>query len=210
MIHDVLVALDSNVVDLIEDACVSPEHVDAMEAVEPPPRFRDMPPRQEAEVFACYWLLAMAPAWPSTLYTFSDALYKEVSRAPRAGSLLRTALDVLVREEQEPPYRCPDPRRCPGASDVRAESVKPADAIHIADAIGLSCDYFLTNDRQLRNRSVALEARWRLRVRRPSEFLAEAVRAGAPWTTRSPWPWESIERIRAGNPHRGTVDNELN
>lgn len=40
---------------------------------------------------------------------------------------------------------------------------------------------FLTNDRHIRNRSTDLEAHWQLSGRRPSEFLAEAVRAGAPW-----------------------------
>ena len=68
----VLVALDSNVVDLVEVACRSSARIDAMEAMEPPPHFEDLSPQQEVEVFACYWLLAMAPAWRSTLYTFSD------------------------------------------------------------------------------------------------------------------------------------------
>lgn len=31
------------------------------------------------------------------------------------------------------------------------------------------------------------------RSRRPFEFLAEAVRAGAPWPVRVPWPWEILE-----------------
>jgi hypothetical protein len=199
----VLVGLDSNVVDLIKEAWLLPEHVCAAEAMESPPRFSDMPPRQEAEVFACYWLLAMAPAWRSTVYTFSDSLYEEVSRAARARSLLRIALDVLVREEQEPEYRCPDPARRPATTDLTGLGVRASDAIHVADVISLKCDYFVTNDRQLRNRSVDLEPRWRLRVRRPSELLVEAVRAGAPWTTRAPWPWESIERIHAGLPGRG-------
>jgi hypothetical protein len=194
----VLVALDSNVVDLVEAALLSLDHVDAMEAMEPPPRFAQMPPDQEAEVFACYWLLAMAPSWRSTVYTFSDALYEELSRAPRAAPLLRIAFDVLVREEQEPEYRCPDPEKRPLDAEIMALGVKPADASHVADAIGLRCDYFLTNDRRLRNKSDDLERHWPIRLRRPSEFLTEAVRAGAPWTTRAPWPWESIERILAG------------
>ena len=198
-----LVALDSNIVDFIEEACLSPEHIDAMEATAPPPPFRDMPPRQKAEVFACYWLLALAPAWRSTVYTFSDSLYEEVSRAPRARSLLRIAFDVLVREAQESKYRHPEPSRRPPTAVVRALGLRPDDATHVADAIGLNCHYFLTNDRQLRNRSAVLEARWQLKARRPSEFLTEAVRAGAPWTTQAAWPWESIERIRAGNASSG-------
>ena len=85
----------------------------------PPPPFRDLPPRLEAEVFAFYWLLALAPAWRSTVYTFSDSLYEEVSRAPRAGSLLRIALDVLDREAQESQYRHPEPSRRPPTTVVR-------------------------------------------------------------------------------------------
>jgi hypothetical protein len=61
----VLVALDSNIVDLVEEARPSPEQVDAMEATEPPPRFSQTPPRQESEVLACHWLLTMAPAAPN-------------------------------------------------------------------------------------------------------------------------------------------------
>jgi hypothetical protein len=83
--------------------------------------------------------------------------------------------------------------------------VKPADAEHVADAIGLGCARFLTNNRQLRNRSDEVQKRWELVSQRPSEFLVEAVRAGAPWTTRAPWPSESIYRIQGGRPTIGTT-----
>lgn len=196
----VLVALDSNVVDLVEVACRSSAHSSAMEAMEPPPRFEELSPQQEAEVFACYWLLAMAPAWRSTIYTFSDLLYDEVARAPHAGQLLHVAIDVLVREWQEPELRVPTPATRPKAAELVSLGIKPADANHVADAIGLGCERFLTNDKQLRNRSDQVQPCWRLAIRRPSEFLVEAVRSGAPWSTRAPWPWESIDRIRAGCP----------
>jgi hypothetical protein len=193
-----LVALDSNVVDLVEKACLSSKHIDAMEAMEPPPHLGDMHAGEEPEVFASYWLLALAPAWRSTVYTFSELLYEEVSRAARAGYLLRIAFDVLLREEQEPEHRRPDPTRRPLTTELKFLGVRAGDAVHIADAIGLRCDYFLTNDRQLRNKTSEVEGRWDLRIRRPSEFLTEAVRAGAPWPTWAPWPWESIGRLRAG------------
>ncbi len=195
-----LVALDSNVVDLVELACDSSAHVDAMEAMEPPPRFEDLLAREEVEVFACYWLLAMAPAWRSTLYTFSDLLYDELERAPRSGALLHVAVEVLAREWQEPEYRVPDPAKRPEPKQLVSLGLKPADATHVADAVGLGCHRFLTNDRQLRNRSAGVSGRWPLAIRRPSEFLVEAVQGGAPWTTRAPWPWDSIERIRSGRP----------
>jgi hypothetical protein len=194
----VLVALDSNVVDLVELACRSPAHIDAMEAMEPPPRFDDLSTQPEVEVFACYWLLAMAPAWRSTLYTFSDFLYDEVAPAPHAGLLIRVAVDVLVRDWQEPEFRVPDPARRPKSAELVSLGIEPADAIHVADAIGLGCEWFLTNDRRLRKKSEQVQGRWQLALRRPSEFLVEAVQAGAPWTTRAPWPWESIDRIRDG------------
>jgi hypothetical protein len=79
--------------------------------------------------------------------------------------------------------------------------VEVNDAVHIADAIALRCDVFLTNDKRLRNHGDSIEERWGLKLRRPSEFLVDSVRAGAPWTTNAPWPWESLARIRAG---RGT------
>lgn len=93
--------------------------------------------------------------------------------------------------------RCPDAERPPPDSAVIALGIQPADAIHVADAIGRSYDYLLSNDRKLRNRSDRLEPAWRLKVRRPSEFLVNAVRSGTPRTTRAPWPWESIHRILA-------------
>jgi hypothetical protein len=196
----VLVALDSNVVDLIEVACRTSEHIDAMEAMEPPPHFEDLSTQPEVEVFACYWLLAMAPAWGSTLYTFSDFLYDEVAPAPHAGLLVRVAVDVLVRDWQEPEFRVPDPAKRPRSAELVSLGISRADAIHVADAIGLGCQRFLTNDKRLRKKSKQVQERWQLAIRRPSEFLVEAVQAGAPWTTRAPWPWESIDRIRGGRP----------
>lgn len=202
----VLVALDSNVVDLVEVACRSSARVDAMEAMEPPPQFEDLSPQLEVEALACHWLLAMAPAWRSTLYTFSNVLYDEVANAPHAGLLLRVAIDVLVREWQEPEFRAPDPAKRPKSAELASLGIKPADANHVADAIGLGCQRFLTNDKQLRNKSDQVQERWQLVIRRPSEFLVEAVQAGAPWTTRAPWPWESIDRIRGGCPIIGSIE----
>jgi predicted nucleic acid-binding protein len=202
----VLVALDTNVVDLVEIACSEPGSVDAMEAMEPPPRFEGLAPPQEVEAFACYWLLAMAPVWRSTLYTFADLLYDELRGAPHGHELLRIALDVLVRDEQEVDYRQPDPSLRPTVAEVMTLGLKEADATHIADAIGLRCGRFLTNDRRLHSKSDSVERRWHLALRRPSEFLVEAVRAGAPWTTHAPWPWESVDRIRRGQPIMGASD----
>ena|SRR5918994_410390 len=202
----VLVALDSNVVDLVEVACRSSAHIDAMESMEPPPHFEGLSSQQEVEVFACYWLLAMAPAWGSTLYTFSDFLYGEVAGAPHAGRLLRVAVDVLVREWQEPEFRVPDPAKRPKSAELVSIGIQRADAIHVSDAIGLGCHRFLTNDKRLRNKSDQVQGRWQLVIRRPSEFLVEEVQAGAPWTTCAPWPWESIGRIRGGCPLIGSTE----
>jgi hypothetical protein len=194
----VLVALDTNVVDLVEDASATRDHVDAMEAMSPPPRFRHMPRQLEGEVWASYWLVALAPVWRSTLYTFSDSVYEELAPALRASQLLRTAVDVLVREQQDPEYWRPDPAGRPGLDELTRLGVKVKDAVHVADAIALHCDVFLTNDKRLRSRCGPIESRWSLKLRRPSEFLVEAVRSGAPWTAGAPWPWETLARIRAG------------
>jgi hypothetical protein len=202
----VLVALDSNVVDLVEVACRSSAHIDAHGVDGAASTLRGPGTQQEVEVFACYWLLAMAPVWRSTLYTFSDFLYDEVANAPHAGLLLRVAVDVLVREWQEPEFRAPDPAKRPKSAELVSIGIKPADANHVADAIGLGCQRFLTNDKQLRNKSDQVQGRWQLVIRRPSDFLVEAVRAGAPWTTRAPWPWSSIDRIRGGCPIIGSTD----
>lgn len=193
-----LVALDTNIVDLVGAAFATPDHATTAEAKGPPPKFGTMHQRLEAEVWATYWLIALAPAWRSTLYTFSDHLYVEAARAADAAELLRVALDVLVREEQEAQYRIPDPSLTPDVESVVALGLKDDDARHVADAVGLGCTHLLTNDRRLRNRSDSTQTMWGLRLRRPSEFLVEAVRAGAPWSSRAPWPWESLDRILMG------------
>lgn len=46
----VLVALDTNVVDLVSDACSTWEHVESLEAMAPPPSFGNLQPEMEVEV----------------------------------------------------------------------------------------------------------------------------------------------------------------
>lgn len=190
-----LVAIDSNVVDLMELACSSSDHVDSMESRSDPTPFSGVVEHQQIEVFACYWILTMAPAWGSVAFTFSDLLYDEVGRAPRAPMLFRTVADLGIRELEPPEHRIPSADRRPDPGPICGLGIKPEDAEHVADAIGLSCDYMLTNDRRLRNKSAKLNDGWGLTIRRPSEFLVEAVRAGAPWPTNSPWPWETIATL---------------
>lgn len=185
-----VVSLDSNVIDLVTDAFATRAHANAAEAGAPPPRFRPMIAGLLREVWACYWLVTLAPYWRSTIYTFSEALYAEIERAPDSAGLLRVAVDVLVRDSQPAEYRVPDPTRRPPAAEVQRAGLSLMDAEHVADAVGVGSSYFLTNDRRLRRRSPTTEARWDLRLRQPSEFLEEAVRAGAPWPTHSAWPWE--------------------
>jgi hypothetical protein len=140
---------------------------------------------------ACFWLLALAPAWTNVAYTFSDLLYVEQIGAPAELMLRRFAVDL--RERHPAALRVPDPARAPNRADVEALGIKPADAQHVVDAIGVGADVLLTNDRPLRRRAGALQYRAGLRVRRPSEFLVEAVLAGFPWTTRAPWPWDVLD-----------------
>jgi hypothetical protein len=190
-----LVAIDSNVVDLFADCTPTIEHVEASESQRFPPDFDGDDPKMRRELFACYWLLSLGFWWRSTLYTFSDKLYAEVALASTAPSLLGLAIEV--RENHPLEYRQANPSERPSTADVMALGVRAADAQHIADAIGMGCDVLLTNDRRLRKRALAIERIASLRLRLPSEFLVEAVRAGAPWPTSVLWPWEIIEHFVA-------------
>ncbi len=42
------------------------------------PFWPDLSANFEVEVYSCFWLLAMAPAWTATIYTFSDTLWNVV------------------------------------------------------------------------------------------------------------------------------------
>lgn len=182
-----LVAIDSNIVDLFVGCMPTADHVQAAESHEFPPDLDERDSKIRRELFACFWLLSLGPVWTSTLYTFSDKLYAEVARAPAAPLLLESAVEV--RENHPSEYRAVDPDRCPSIADVEALGLSLSDAEHVSDAVGMSCDVFLTNDTRLRNRSPRIEKLSGLRLRRPSEFLVEAVREGAPWPTNVPWPW---------------------
>jgi hypothetical protein len=117
-----------------------------------------------------------------------------VSSGQRLSARPLSRLALEIREQHPGEYRqvSADALR-PGASELATLGVKGADASHIADAVALGCDYFLTNDRRLRKKSDVLEDRWSLRCRRPSEFVVEAVRSGAPWPSAVPWPWENMK-----------------
>jgi hypothetical protein len=84
-----------------------------------------------------------------------------------------------------------DAGRRPDDQELQALGLKPADSTHLADAIGLDASHFLTLDKRILKRATVIENKWGLRVRTPAEFLLESVRAGAPWPTTVPWPWES-------------------
>jgi hypothetical protein len=75
--------------------------------MEPPPRFEDLSPQQEVEVFACYWLVAMAPAWRTTLYTFSDFLYDEVAGAPPRACCYVSQLMFSFASGSSLSFECP-------------------------------------------------------------------------------------------------------
>jgi hypothetical protein len=154
-----------------------------------------MPTQLEAEVGATYWLVSLAPCWRSTVYTFSDNVYDELGPAREASERFQIAGDVLVREQQPDECWTVQSSRRPDVNELEALKLKPADAGHVADAIALDCSAFLTNDKQLRGGGARVEARWALRLRRPSEFLVDAVLDGAPWPCCAPWPWESLRRI---------------
>ena len=180
------VCIDSNVVDLFLEAMTPDGIGDFSEAQVSPPPFDDSRPEYRREILACYWILAMAKDWGGVTYTFSDMLYRELKLAQDVFRLLSLAIEI--RESHDEVARVVDPARLPRIEDVMAVGLKEQDATHVADAIALGCNVFLTNDRRVRNKSIALEARWNLACRRPSEFLIEAVRShGAPWTVKAHW-----------------------
>ncbi|MEZ5323388.1 MAG: hypothetical protein R2698_15185 [Microthrixaceae bacterium] len=194
-----LVALDANVIDLFAAAIDFEDAADRLEAMRPPPQLVRATRQLEAEAYACYWLLALAPRWYNTRYTFSDQVYVENAFAPEAARLAEVAVEVLVRDYQPAEYRVPDPTKRPDARTIGDLGIRSKDGEHVADAVALNCDFLLTNDLRLRNKSDQVETRWGLKLRRPSEFLIGAVRSGgAPWTCNADWPWVTIEAIRAG------------
>ena len=186
-----LVAVDTNVVDLMVDAAPTVAHEEAMESMNPPPPYPELtgPPSPNTRSVACYWLLALGPAWTSTLLTFSDLLYVEQLGAPAALMLQRYARWRCGRGTRTSTSR-PDPLRTPDLAEVGTLGIDAADARHVADTVGLGCDVMLTFDRALLAKGEQVAARWGLKLQLPSQFLSEAVKAGAPWPTRAPRPWE--------------------
>src|SRR5207342_2885101 len=108
----------------------SDAHTDAMEAMEAPPPFDGVEdPKQQRELWACYWLRALGPAWTGVLYTFSDLLYVETAAARRGRSLVDFAM--LYREGHRPEDRTVDYDRAPGAATIVSCGVRgEADAEH--------------------------------------------------------------------------------
>lgn len=165
----------------------APEWADAMEAMEAPPG------PLEYEVYAVYWLLALAPGWTSCFYTFSDTLYEELARMPvektwKAARLWDFASEVRELHPEE--VKTADTSQDPQVDAVMAVGLKRSDANHVADAIRLGASHFLTLDRRVLSRAEVVAKRWGLSVLKPSQFLLWSVRAGAPWPVSVPWPWE--------------------
>lgn len=183
-----LVAIDSNIIDEIAHTVgAEPVLADAMESLSPPPV--SLPRR----AYAWYWLLALAPYWVSCLYTFSDTLYQEVAAIP-GRALWRDRLLGLgaeIREAHPEDLRDPDPTMRPDDQTLIDMGLSSADSEHIADAVGLGVTHFLTYDKGILKRSQAIRSRWGLTVVTPEDFLVEAVRSGAPWPARVPWPWDA-------------------
>src|SRR5262245_23766949 len=151
-------------------------HSDALESMSPPPPYPTLTePKRRREVLTCYWILAVTPAWTSTLFTFSDLLYVEQRGAPAMRLLHRFAADMRGGHPAE--YRDPEASFTPNVAEVTQLGIDPADARHVADAIALGCDTLLTFDLPLRDKGDVVAARWGLQLRRPSEFLIESVKA---------------------------------
>jgi hypothetical protein len=185
-----LVAFDSNVIDLWAEVLASdPRMGESMEALALPPY------QLSSSSHAIYWLAALARSWPSCLYTFSDLLYEEVAAMPpekRQYALHLFALAAELREAHPEEYRVVTVV-APSAADVAGIGLATADARHIADAIKLGAAYFLTCDRGMLKRAVAIRTEWCMDVLLPEDFLLISVHGGAPWPNNIPWPWEHAE-----------------
>jgi len=188
-----LIALDSNIIDLIEMACPTGDHADSIEALELPPPFIDVPCHLLPQVAACYWILAMGPYWTSLTFTFSPVLLDELGRAPTGALLHRTALDLVSGNLQTVDLAPGEGNTSDLPYFVEATGARGLDITHVTDAISRDCSVFLTNDRRLRNCGDEFERKWQLRILRPNEFVCDSVRyMHAPWPSCVPWPWECI------------------
>ncbi len=194
-----LVAIDSNIIDEIAHMVgADPVLADAMESLSPPPV--SLPRR----AYAWYWLLSLTPHWISCLYTFSDALYRELEAIPGRALWRDKLLGIAaeIREVHLEDLRDPDPTMRPDAQTLMDVGLSSADPEHVADAIGRGATHFLTYDRGILKRSQAIRDRWGLTVTTPEDFLVDAVRSGAPWPARVPWPWEAGP-LSTGFPENG-------
>jgi predicted nucleic acid-binding protein len=180
-----LVAVDSMIIDLLdENLHVEPDIAEAIEALEPPPISLSPP------AYAVYWLVALAPFWPSCLYTFSDTLYQELAQMPVSKQRKAERLFSVAMSIRETHSDAIDETQIPHAVDFVALGLEEKDAQHVADAVCIGATHFLTRDKKLLARAALIEKTWHIRIMSPEVFLLTSVKSGAPWPSRVPWPWE--------------------
>src|SRR5258708_12026381 len=65
------------IIDLLDESLhVEADTAEAIEALQSPPI------SLSPSAYAVYWLVALAPFWPSCLYAFSETLYQELTQMP--------------------------------------------------------------------------------------------------------------------------------
>jgi hypothetical protein len=185
-----IICLDANMIDPFVDLPMKyPNLLADIEAVQPPPSYLSI---DDAGI---YWIMTLAPAWPSVLFTFSPKLYEELRAMPptkrvRASTLLGFAVEL--REDHPEEYLDVEAMPHPSVTHVQAWGLGHADAQHIVDAIGMGASYFLTFDKPLRKKATEPAKAWRLQLSHPMEFIRNAYVGGAPFP-----PNVELEDLRA-------------
>src|SRR5258708_593061 len=133
--------------------------------------------------YVVYWLVALAPFWPSCLYAFSETLYQELTQMPAskrryAERLFSVAMSI--RETHPDRYRAIDETHGPHAAAFAALGLKEKDAQHVADAVHIGATNFLTRDKKILARAALIGKTWHIRIMSPEAFLLTSVKSGAP------------------------------
>src|SRR5258708_12719668 len=102
--------------------------------------------------YAVYWIVALAPVWPSCLYAFSETRYQELTQMPAskrryAERLFSVAMSI--RETHPDRYRAIDETHGPHAAAFEALGLKEKDAQHVAAAVHIVATHFLTPNKNI-------------------------------------------------------------
>src|SRR5258707_3842857 len=91
------------IIDLLDESLhVEADTAEAIEALQSPPI------SLSPSAYAVYWLVALAPFWPSCLYAFSETLYQELTQMPaskRRYAERSFSVPISIRQTHPDRYR---------------------------------------------------------------------------------------------------------